>query len=143
MERDQLQRQKYALSLGKTLQGHYHYLKGAVQDFQEKCLRVAPGRNIPPDIINQIRESYKGIRDRLTEIKSIQQLLQTKYRQFYHREPVRDKEIIEFEFVSKTIYSRFEFTLKEIEEEKMERERLAQMGHKNDPPGVFLRENHS
>jgi hypothetical protein len=134
MEREQIQQQKYALSLVKTIQGHYHSLKGAVKDFQEKCLRVAPGRSIPPDIINQIRESYKGIRDRLAEIKSIQQLLQTKYRQFYHRDPVRDKEIIEFEFVSKNTYSRFEFTLKEIEaKKKMERERLAQMGHKNEP----------
>jgi hypothetical protein len=134
MERDQIQRQKYVLSLVKTIQGHYHSLKGAVKDFQEKCLRVAPGRSIPPDIINQIRESYKGIRDRLVEIKSIQQLLQTKYRQFYHRDPVRDKEIVEFEFISKNIYSKFEFTLKEIEaKKKMERERLAQMGHKNEP----------
>lgn len=134
MERDQIQRQKYALSLGKTIQGHYHYLKTAISDFQEKCLRVAPGRSVPPDIINQIRESYKGIRDRLTEIKSIQQLLQTKYRQFYHRDPVRDKEIVEFESISKNIYSKFEFTLKEIEaKKKMERERLAQMGQKNEP----------
>lgn len=134
MERDQIQRQKYALSLVNTIQGHYHSLKGAVKDFQEKCLRVAPGRSVPPDIINQIRESYKGIRDRLVEIKSIQQLLQTKYRQFYHRDPVRDKEIVEFEFVSKNTYSKFEFTLKEIEaKKKMERERLAQMGTKNEP----------
>ena len=137
MERDQIQAQKYALSLGKTIQGHYHYLKTAVKDFQEKCLRVAPGRSVPPDIINQIRESYKGIRDRLTEVKSIQQLLQTKYRQFYHRDPIRDKEFVEFEFISKNTYSKFEFTLKEIEaKKKMERERLAQMGHKNEPSGA-------
>jgi len=134
MERDQIHQQKYALSLVKTIQGHYHSLKGAVKDFQEKCLRVAPGRSVPPDIVNQIRESYKGIRDRLVEIKSIQQLLQTKYRQFYHRDPVRDKEIVEFEFISKNTYSKFEFTLKEIEaKKKMERERLAQMGPKNEP----------
>ncbi len=134
MERDQIQAQKYALSLGKTIQGHYHYLKSAVKDFQEKCLRVSPGRSVPPDIVNQIRESYKGIRDRLVEVKSIQQLLQTKYRQFYHRDPIRDKEIVEFEFVSKNTYSKFEFTLKEIEaKKKMERERLAQAGNKNEP----------
>ena len=134
MERDQIRQQKYVLSLVKNIQGHYHYLKGAVKDFQEKCLRVAPGRSIPPDIINQIRESYKGIRDRLVEIKSIQQLLQTKYRQYYHRDPIQDKEIVELQFVSKNIYSRFEFTLKEIEaKKKMEKERLAQMGNKNEP----------
>ena len=134
MERDQLQAQRYSLSLVKTIQGHYHYLKTAVKDFQEKCLRVSPGRSVPPDIINQIRESYKGIRDRLVEVKSIQQLLQTKYRQYYHRDPIRDKEIVEFEFVSKNTYSKFEFTLKEIEaKKKMERERLAQAGNKNEP----------
>lgn len=136
MERDQIQRGRYAISLEKTIQGHYHRLKGEVEDFQEKCLRVTPGRSVPPDIINQIRESYKRIRDRLTEIRSIQQLLQTKYRQFYHRDPIRDKEITEFEFTSKNVYSKFEFTLKEIEaKKKMERERLAQMGHKNEPSG--------
>lgn len=134
MGKDQIQRQKYALSLEKTMEGHYHFLKTAIQDFQEKSLRITPGRTIPPDMINQIRESYKGIRDRLTEIKSIQQLLQTKYRQFYHRDSLRDKEITEFEFLSKTIYSKFEFSLKEIEaKKKMERERLAQMGHKDEP----------
>jgi hypothetical protein len=134
MERDQIQAQKYAISLGKTIDGHYHYLKTAVKDFQEKCLRVTPGRSVPPDIINQIREAYKGIRDRLVEVKSIQQLLQIKYRQFYHRDPIRDKEIVEFEFVSKNIYSKFEFTLKEIDaKKKMEKERLAQMAHKNEP----------
>jgi len=135
MERDQIQARKYAVSLVKKIDGHYHCLKTAVKDFQEKCLRVSPGRSVPPDIINQIRESYKGIRDRLVETKSIQQLLQTKYRQFYHRDPIRDKEIIEFEFLSKNSYSKFEFTLKEIEaKKKMERERLAQMAHKNEPP---------
>jgi hypothetical protein len=134
MERDQIQAQKYALSLGKTIESHYHYLQTAVKDFQEKCLRVAPGRSVPPDIINQLRESYKGIRDRLAEIKSIQQLLQTKYRQFYRRDPLLDKEIIELQFLSKNSYSKFEFTLKEIEaKKKMERERLAQMSHKNEP----------
>jgi len=134
MERDQIQAQRYTLSLVKTIEGHYHYLKTAVKDFQEKCLRVNPGRSVPPDIINQIRESYKGIRDRLVEVKSIQQLLQTKYRQYYHRDPIRDKEIVEFEFVSKNTYSKFEFTLKEIEaKKKMERERLAQAGNKNEP----------
>ncbi len=138
MERDQIQAQKYALSLGRTIQGHHNYLKTAVKDFQEKCLRVSPGRSVPPDIINQIRESYKGIRDRLVEVKSIQQLLQTKYRQFYRRDPIRDKEIVEFEFVSKNIYSKFEFTLKEIEaKKKMERERLAQAAKSEPAKGSF------
>jgi hypothetical protein len=100
---------------------------------------VSPGKKVPLDIINQIREAYKAIRDRLNEVRAIQQLLQTKYRQYYHRDPVRDKEITEFEFISKNSYSRVEFTLKEIEaKKKMERERLALMSRKNEPPrGTF------
>ena len=138
MEKDQIQMQRYALSLQKTIQNHHNYLKGSVAGFQEKCQRVTPERKVPPDIINQIRGAYKEIRDRLTESKAIQQLLQTKYRQFYRRDPIRDKEIIEFEFISKNAYSKFEFTLKQIEaKQKLERERLAQI-HKNDPSrGTF------
>jgi hypothetical protein len=133
MEKDQLQKQRYAISLGKTIQGHHHHLKGVVNDFHERCQRIAPDRKIPPDIITQIRTIYKGIRDRLTEVKSVQQLLQTKYRQFYHRDPILEKEITEFDFISKNAYSRFEYILKQIEaKQKLERERLAQM-HKNEP----------
>jgi len=136
MEKDQMQRQKYALSLRNTIKGHHHVLKGAVEEFQEKCQRVTPERRVPPDIINQIRGAYKEIRDRLTEIRAIQQLLQSKYRQFYERDPLRDKEITEFEFISKNYYSKFEYILKEIEaKKKLERERIAKMSHKNESPG--------
>jgi hypothetical protein len=139
MEKDQIQKQKYALSLQSTIQGHYHYLKGSVEEFQEKCQRVSPGKKVPLDIINQIREAYKAIRDRLNEVRAIQQLLQTKYRQYYHRDPLLEKEIPEFEFISKNCYSKVEYTLKEIEaKKKMERERLALMSRKNEPPrGTF------
>jgi len=138
MEKDQIQRQKYALSLERTIQNHYNHLKGSIAGFQEKCQRVTPERKVPTDIINQIRITYKEIRNRLTEIRAIQQLLQTKYRQFYRRDPLRDKEITEFEFISKNFFSKFEYTLKQIEAKtKMERERLAQM-QKNEPPrGAF------
>jgi hypothetical protein len=135
MEKAKTQSQRYALSLEKTIQSHHHYLKDGVKEFQEKCQRVAPERKIPPDIINQIRGAYREIRDRLTEIRAIQQLLQTKYRQFYHRDPTRDKEITEFEFLAKNAYSKFEYILKQIEaKKKLERERLAQMSRKNEPP---------
>jgi predicted nuclease with TOPRIM domain len=135
MEKDQIQKQKYALSLQRTIQNHYNYLKGSVREFQEKCQRVTPEGRTPPDIINQVRGAYKEIRDRLTEVRAIQQLLQTKYR---HRDPVRDKEVTEFEFISKNCYSKFEFTLKQIEaKKKLERERLA-LSHKNgEPRGTF------
>ncbi len=138
MEKDQIQKQRYALSLERTIQNHYNHLKGSIEGFQEKCQRVTPDRKVPADIINQIRITYKEIRNQLTEIRAIQQLLQTKYRQFYHRDPLRDKEITEFEFISKNFFSKFEYTLKQIEAKtKMERERLAQM-QKNEPPrGTF------
>ena len=138
MEKDQIQRQRYALSLERTIQNHYNHLKGSIEGFQEKCQRVTPERKVPADTINQIRITYKEIRNRLTEIRAIQQLLQTKYRQFYHRDPLRDKEITEFEFISKNFFSKFEYTLKQIEAKtKMERERLAQMQKDEPPRGTF------
>jgi predicted nuclease with TOPRIM domain len=134
MENDLTKSHKYALSLEKAIQNHYNFLKKAVEEFQEKCQRVTPERRVPPDIINQARKEYKEIRDRLTEIRAIQQLLQTKYQRFYHRDPLLNKEITEFEFISKNHYSKFEFTLKQIEaQKKLERERLAQIRRKNEP----------
>jgi hypothetical protein len=57
---------------------------------------VTPERNVPKEIIVDIRELFKEIRNRLTEIKAVQQLLQGKYRQYYRRDSLRDKEILEF-----------------------------------------------
>jgi hypothetical protein len=109
MEKDRVQR--YADSLEKTIQNNYHYLKQTVEDFQGLCLLVTPERNVPPEIVIDIREMYKEIRNRFAEIKAIQQLLQGRYRQYYHRDPLRDKEILEFGFVVKNGYSKFEYTL--------------------------------
>jgi len=103
--------QRYVESLERTIQHNYNYLKGAVEDFQELCRLVTPERATPTEIIVDIRELYKEIRDRLTEIKAIQQALQGKYRQFYHRDSLRDKEILEFGFITKNCYSKFEYTL--------------------------------
>lgn len=116
VEKDRVQR--YAQSLERTIQNDYHYLKEVIEDFQEKCLMVSPERNVPPGIINDIRELYKEIRNRLTEIKAIEQLLLGKYRQYYHRDPLRDKEIMEIGFAAKNCYSKFEYALREIEAKK-------------------------
>jgi hypothetical protein len=116
MEKDHTQ--KYAESLDRTLQNHYYYLKKAVEEFREKCLMVSPERTIPQGIIIEIRETYKEIRQRLTEIKSIQNLLQGRYRQYYRKNPLRDKEILEIEYAIKNYYSKFELVLKEIWEKK-------------------------
>jgi hypothetical protein len=92
---------------------------------------VTPERSIPAGILVDIREMYKEIRTRLTEIKAIEQLLQGKYRQYYHRDTMRDKEIMEFGFIAKNCYSKFEYTLMQIQAIK----RLKESTHKVDHPG--------
>ena len=121
MERDPLQR--YAESLEKTIRSNHHYLKETIKDFREMCLMVTPERNVPPEIVLDIRELYKEIRNRLTEIKAIEQVLQGKYRQYYHRDAMRDKEILEFGFIAKNCYSKFEYTMMQREAQKKAKER--------------------
>jgi hypothetical protein len=122
MVRDPLQR--YAQSLEKTIQSNHHYLKEKVKEFQEMCQLVSPERRVPPEIILDIREMYKEIRNRLTEIKAIENLLQGKYRQYYHRDAIRDKDILEFSFIAKNYYSKVEYILiqKEVQKKAKERE---------------------
>jgi hypothetical protein len=111
MEKDRGER--YAVGLERTVKNDYLYLKEALEDFQEMCRMVTPERNVPQGIVVDIREMYKEIRSRLTEIKAVEQLLQGKYRQYYRRDSVRDKEILEFGFLAKNCYSKFEFVLKQ------------------------------
>jgi hypothetical protein len=137
MEKDRVQR--YAESLERTVQNNFHYLKKTIEDFQEMCRMVIPERNIPTGIVVDIREIYKEIRTRLTEIKVIEQLLQGKYRQYYHRNSMRDKEVMEFGFIAKNCYSKFEYTLIQIEAMK----RLKENSQKMDPPSEPLHWFHS
>jgi len=135
MEKDRVQR--YAESLVRTIQNNHHYLKETIEDFQGLCLLVTPERNVPPEIIVDIREMYKEIRTRLTEIKAVEQLLQGRYRQYYHRDSLRDKEIMEMGFIVKNCYSKFEYTLmqKEAQERSktMERERVLRTDQRGVP----------
>jgi hypothetical protein len=131
MEKDRVQR--YAGSLEKTIQNNYLYLKKTIDDFQEMCRMVSPERNVPREILVDIRELYKEIRNRLTEIKAVEQLLQGKYRQYYHRDALRDKEIMEFGFISKNCYSKFEYTLLQMEALKRLKESPPKMGHPSEP----------
>jgi len=112
-------------------------LKEAIEDFQGLCLLVTPERNVPPEIIIDIREMYKEIRNRLTEIKAIQQVLQGKYRQYYHRDALRDKEVMEFGFIAKNCYSKFEYTLMQKQAQEkvkaMERERISRTDQRGVP----------
>jgi hypothetical protein len=132
MEKDRVQR--YAESLERTIQNNYRYLKQTMDDFQDMCRMVSPERNVSREILVDIREMYKEIRNRLTEIKAVEQLLHGKYRQFYKRDSLRDKEIMEFGFIAKNCYSKFEYTLIQIEAMK----RLREQPHKVDRPGEPL-----
>ena len=131
MEKDRVQR--YAESLERTIQNNFYYLKKTIEDFQEMCRMVTPERTIPTGILVDIREMYKEIRTRLTEIKAIEQLLQGKYRQYYHRDSMRDKEIMELGFVAKNCYSKFEYTLMQIEALKRLKESSQKMDHPSEP----------
>ena len=134
--------QRYVRSLERTIQNNYHYLKESVKDFQEMCRVVGPEKHVPAGIAVDIREMYKEIRNRLTEIKAIEQLLQGKYRQHYRRDSVRDKEIMEFGFIVKNCYSKFEYTMVQIEAIKRLKEHPAKADHPAEPLQWFRsREN--
>jgi len=94
---------------------------------------VTPERNIPTGILIDIREMYKEIRSRLTEIKAIEQLLHGKYRQYYKRDSMRDKEIMEFGFIAKNCYSKFEYTMVQIEVMKRLKEHAPKVEHPSEP----------
>jgi hypothetical protein len=125
--------QRYVKSLERTIQNNYHYLQESIKDFQELCRVVGPEKHVPAGIAIDIREMYKEIRNRLTEIKAIEQLLQGKYRQHYHRDSLRDKEIMEFGFISKNCYSKFEHTMVQIEAIKRLKERPVKADHPREP----------
>ena len=123
--------QRYVESLERTIQNNYHYLKETIEDFQKLCRLITPGKKVPQEIVIDIRKINKGIQDRLTEIKEIQQLLQGKYRQYYRRNILRDKEIMEFGLIAKYCYSKFEYTLVQIGAMKRlrEKEPLLKVNH--------------
>src|SRR5208337_1410613 len=85
--------------------------------------------HVPAGITIDIREMYKEIRNRLTEIKAIEQLLQGKYRQYYRRDALRDKEIMEFGFIAKNCYSKFEYTMVQMEAMKRLKEHAPRVDH--------------
>ena len=133
MSQEQDRVQRYVKSLERTIQNNFHYLKESIDDFQEMCRLVTPEKHVPAGISIDIREMYKEIRNRLTEIKAIEQLLQGKYRQHYHRDSLRDKDLLEFGFISKNCYSKFEHTLVQIETIKRLKEGPAKAEHPREP----------
>ncbi len=125
--------QSYVKTLERTIQNNHHYLKDTIEEFQDLCRMVTPERNVPAGILIDIREMYKEIRNRLTEIKAIEQLLHGKYRQYYRRDSLRDKEIMEFGFIAKNCYSKFEYTMIQIGAIKRLKEQTAQEDHSSEP----------
>ena len=107
--------QGYVASLEQIIENTHLDLREVMDLFQELCLKVTPERIVPMGMITDIRQTYKEIQDQLKKIKGVNQLLEGKYRQYYRRDPVRDREIIEFAFLAKGLYSKFECTLQENE----------------------------
>jgi hypothetical protein len=120
---EKTQNQKYAESLEKSIRNHHSQLKKTLEDFQEMCRIVDPARHFPQEIVVDIREAYKTIQEKLKEIKSIELLLQGKYKQYYHRDSLRDRELGEIAFVAKNAYSKFEYTLVQIETKRKMKEK--------------------
>jgi len=90
-------------------------LREAMDQFQGLCLMITAERKVPIDIITETRQTYKKIQDQLTKISVARQLLEGKYRQYYHRDSLREREITEIAFLAKSLYLTFEYTLQEIE----------------------------
>ena len=115
--------QAYVASLEQIMENIHFDLREAMDQFQELCLMITPERIVPLEIITEIRQTYKHIQDQLTKIRGVRQLLEGKYRQYYHRDSRRDREIMEFAFVAKSLYSKFGYTLQEIDAKRKLRDR--------------------
>ena len=119
---EKLRVQRYAESLEKVIQNNHNYLKGIMNDFEEKCMLVTSVRTVPPRVVIEIPETYKEIQNRMNEIKAIQQLLKAKYFLYVRKDPRRDKEITDLGYIAKAAFSKFEHAIKEIEAEGRLRE---------------------
>ncbi|HUL22183.1 MAG TPA: hypothetical protein VLZ10_12050 [Thermodesulfobacteriota bacterium] len=104
-----------AMGLERIIDSTRFNLKEAMDQFQGLCSMITAERNVPTDIITETRQTYKKIQDHLTKISGAKQLLEGKYRQYYHRNYQRDREIMEIAFLAKNLYLTFEYTLEEIE----------------------------
>lgn len=115
--------QGYVASL-ETIMANAHFdLREAMGQFQELCVIITPERDVPIKIVTDIRQTYRQIQDQLTKIRGVKQVLEGKYRRFYRRDSQREREIMEFAFLARSLYSRFESTLQEIEAKRRLRDR--------------------
>jgi hypothetical protein len=114
--------QGIAAGLEQIIENTRFELREAMDQFQEFCLIVTPERDVSKDIITDIRQAYKKIQDQLTKIRGAKQLLEGKYRQYYRRDSQREREIMDIAFLAKSLDSKFEYTLQEIEAKRKRRD---------------------
>ena len=112
---EDLKIRRYVMSLENNIDMNCRFLSDIHDEFRDRCKMVSPDRSFPPDVVVQVKRQYKEIRDRLAEIRAIQQLLKGKYRRAAKKSPLRDKKIDELGFAFKNYYSSFEFNLRTIE----------------------------
>ena len=117
----------HVASLEQIIKKAHVDLREAMSVFQELCRWVNPGRFIPDEVITGIRSTYKEIQDHLTKIRRVNQLLGSKYRPYWHRNSLRDREILEFEFLAKNLYLKFEYILQEIQTKRKLRDTAQRM----------------
>ncbi len=120
--------QGIAAGLGRIVETTSFDLREAMDQFQELCLTITLERDVPAEIITDIRQTYKKIQDQLTKISAAKQLLEGRYRQYYRRDSQREREIMEFSFLAKSLYSKFEYTLQEAEAKRKLRDKEKQLG---------------
>jgi hypothetical protein len=116
----------YVKSLDRKVRDDIQFIKDNVDELKDLCRFISPEKNAPQGMIVDIREMYKEIQNRFKEIHAIQQMMQGKYRQYYQyyrRDPLRDKAILELGFVVKTTYTRFEENMKLIVEKAKAKDR--------------------
>ena len=107
--------QWYMAGLEQVVRNAHLDLRETMDQFKNYSQWFNTDRAVPPGIVSDIRKTYKGIHDHLTKIRGINQLLESRYRQHYRRDSLRDRELSEFETLSKNLYSRFESMLQEIQ----------------------------
>ena len=126
MDENQARLIAYVKGLDRKVRDDIQFIKDNVEDMKELCRFISPEKNAPQGMIVDIREMYKEIQSRFKEIHAIQQMMQGKYRQYYQyyrRDPIRDKTILELGFVVKTTYVRFEENMKLVLEKTKAKDR--------------------
>jgi len=109
----EIQIQRYVETLELVIQKNYRYLKGIMEDFQEKCRLAASATGAAPGLFTEIPDIYQEIHKRLKETQAVQSLLKTRYPQYVRSEPERDKELRELDLNAGTYFSKFLQTLKQ------------------------------